>query len=81
MAREVILRPIFVLRFWTSEGLTQAESKFKRWNSRVHREFSGDFESTDLNRDNLSREIGCSEACAVRTGLLVMCLLVDCVYL
>ena len=31
---------------------------FKGWNSHVHREFTGSFESTNLCRDNLSRETG-----------------------
>ena len=35
---------------------------FKGWNSHVHRESPGKFESTHLSRDNLSREIGCSRA-------------------
>ena len=30
----------------------------KGWNSHVHREFPGKFESSYLSRDNLSREIG-----------------------
>ena len=49
------LRPISVLKFWMSEGLTQAESSFKGWNSHVHREFPRKFESRNLSRDNLSR--------------------------
>ena len=49
--------PVSVLRFWISEGLTQAESEFTGWNSHVHREFPGCVESTDLSGDNLSREI------------------------
>ena len=31
---------------------------FKGWNSHVDREFLGKFESTNVSRDNLSREIG-----------------------
>ena len=31
---------------------------FEWWNSHVHREFLGKFESTHLSRDNLSRQIG-----------------------
>ena len=31
---------------------------FKGWNSHVHGEFPGKFESSNLSRDNLSREIG-----------------------
>ena len=30
--------------------------KFKGWNSHVHMEFPGNLESTNLSRDNLSRE-------------------------
>ena len=30
----------------------------KRWNSQAHREFPGKFESSNLSRDNPSREIG-----------------------
>ena len=56
----VSLRPISALRFWISEGLTQAESLILRgWNSHVHRGFSRSFESTNLGRNNLSREVGC----------------------
>ena len=32
--------------------------RFKGWNSQVHREFPGKFESAHLSRENLSREIG-----------------------
>ena len=52
------LRPISVLRFWISEGLTQALFYSKGWNSQVHRGFPAKFESSNLSRDNLSREIG-----------------------
>ena len=34
---------------------------FKGWNSHVHRKLLGCFESTNLSRDNLSREIGRSQ--------------------
>ena len=38
------IRPISVLRFWVSEGLIQAESYYKGWNSHVHGELiSGKF--------------------------------------
>ena len=53
------VRPIYL--FWISEGLTQAQSYFKGWNSQVHREFPKDFESRNLRKDNLSREIGRTE--------------------
>ena len=33
-------------------------SILRGWNSQAHREFSGNVESTNLSRDNLSREIG-----------------------
>ena len=36
--------------------------KFKGWNSHVHGEFPGNYESTNLSRDALSREMGCSVA-------------------
>ena len=52
------LRPISILRFWISEGFTQAQSiNFKGWNSQVHRESPGKSEPTSPSRDN-SREIG-----------------------
>ena len=35
---------------------------FKGWNSKAHRDFPGKFESINLSRDNLSREIGNIEA-------------------
>ena len=31
---------------------------FKGWNSHVHGEFPGKFESSNVRRDNVSREIG-----------------------
>ena len=34
----------------------------KGWNSKAHEGFPGKFESTNLSRDNVSREIGCREA-------------------
>ena len=52
------LRPISELRFWISEGSTQAKSSFKGWNSQIHRELPGNSESSNLGRDNLCREIG-----------------------
>ena len=57
------LRPISALRLWISEGLTRAQSYCKGWNSQAHREFPGKFESRNLSRDNLSREIGCVLFC------------------
>ena len=50
--RERYGQSLSVLRFWTSEGLTQAQYHLLGWNSHVHRE------STNLSRDNLSREMG-----------------------
>ena len=43
------VRPMSVLRFWISEGLTQAESQsqVKGWKSQAHREFP-------RNREHLS---------------------------
>ena len=40
---------------------------FKGWNSQVHREFPRKFESSNLSRDNLSREIGRRLAVASRS--------------
>ena len=54
----IILRPISVLRFWSSEGRLRQNLKFKGWDSQVQRRFPGMFESTNLRRENLSREIG-----------------------
>ena len=39
-------------------GFDSQNLKLKAWNSHVHREFPGKFESTILGRENLSREIG-----------------------
>ena len=52
------LRPISVLRFWISGVWLKQNLHVKGWNSQVHREFPGSFESTKLSRDNRSREIG-----------------------
>ena len=49
----VMLRPISVLRFWISEQ----NLNIKGWNSHVHRGFPGKFETSNLSRDNVSREI------------------------
>ena len=38
------------------------------WNSHVHREFPGHFESSNLSRDNLSGEIGRKDAFASRAA-------------
>ena len=53
-----VLRPISVLRFWISEGLTQAESE--NWGAEFSCPWgtSHNSESANLSRDNLSREIG-----------------------
>ena len=57
---KVNVRPVSVLRFRISEGLTQVKHnlKFKGWNSHVYKGFPGKFESTNLSRDNLSTEMG-----------------------
>ena len=53
---------ISILWFWISEDSTQCPVKLniqsKGWNFHVHRGFPRNIESTNLNRDNLSREIG-----------------------
>ena len=41
---------------------------FKGWNSHIHGEFPGSFESTNLSRDNLSRESGRSGHRMCSTG-------------
>ena len=41
-------------RVWLKHNINS-----KGWNSQARREFPGKFESSNLNRDNLSREIGC----------------------
>ena len=58
-AQKMWVRPISVLRFWISERLKH-NLTFKGWNSHVHREFPGNYESTDLSRDNLSRKMWAS---------------------
>ena len=58
LVRPSTLPPISALSFWIPEGLTQAESNLKGWNSHVHSEFPINVESSNLSRDNLSREIG-----------------------
>ena len=52
------LRPISVLRFWISEGDSSTILNLEGWNAHLHREFQAKLESTNLSRDNLSREIG-----------------------
>ena len=54
-----VVRPISLLTLWISEGFTQAYSlNLKGWNSHVHRGFPGKLESSNLSRDNVSKEIG-----------------------
>ena len=48
------LLPLSVLRFWISEGLTQAESEFPGWNSQAQREFPRNLESMILSLRILS---------------------------
>ena len=50
-------------RVWLKQNL-----KFKGWNSQAHREFPGKFESSNLSRDNLSRETGRSYFYGARPG-------------
>jgi len=57
--RRVCVRPVSDPRFLISEGLSRAEPEFQG----VHREFNGQFESTTLSRDDLSREIGRKCSC------------------
>ena len=38
--------------------LLEHNLNLKGWNSHVRREFPGKFESSNVNRDNVSREIG-----------------------
>ena len=56
--------------YWDSgiQGvLLKHHLNFKGWNSHVHREFSGKSESSNLSRDNVSREIGRSSQCPVQS--------------
>ena len=43
---------------YTSEGLTQAESEYQGAKLSSPREFPGGFESSNLSREDLGREIG-----------------------
>ena len=49
------VRPISLLTMWISEGWTL---NLKGWNFQVHRGFPGKCESSNVSRDNVSREIG-----------------------
>ena len=51
------LRPISLLTLWISEGSTQ-DLNSKGWNSQAHGGFPGKFESSNVSRDNVRREIG-----------------------
>ena len=53
-----LVRSISLLTLWISEGLTQHHLNFKGWNSQAHRGFPGKFESSNVIRGNVSREIG-----------------------
>ena len=41
-------------------GWLQHNLNLKGWNSHAHRGFPGKFESSNVSRDNVSREIGCN---------------------
>ena len=65
-ARTRDVRPISVLIFWMSRGFDSGRILISRagilmsmgGDSHVHGELPGNVESTNLSRDNLSREIG-----------------------
>ena len=40
----------------------------KGWNSQAHRGFPGKFESSNVSRDNVTREIGCIVVCICLTA-------------
>ena len=75
----VVLQPDLrtVLRFWISEGFLKQHIDVKGWDSHAHGEFPGSFESTNLSRDNRSREIGrtwlSSSAFAKRLSAVSFC--------
>ena len=52
------VRPISLLRFWVSWVWLNQNLNSTGWNSHIQWEWSGNLESTNLSRDNLSREIG-----------------------
>ena len=63
------VRPVSVLRFWIFQRVRLEQNlNFEGWSSHVHGEFPGKFESTNLSRDNLSREIGRASGRAARAG-------------
>ena len=54
----IVVEVVSVLRLWISEGLTRAESQI-RWVEFLDPQGTPrKFESSNLGRDNLSREIG-----------------------
>ena len=56
-ARTPRLRPISVLSWWFQRLWLKHNLNSEGWNYHVHREFPGKFESSNLSRDNFSREI------------------------
>ena len=47
----------------------------KGWNSQAHREFPGKFKSSNVSRDNVSREIGRKQIIIITIILLLLLLL------
>ena len=43
--------------YWFQRVWLKCNLKFKGWNSQAHREFPGKFDSSNVSRDNVSREI------------------------
>ena len=52
------VRPISLLKMWILRVWLKDNLNWKGWNCHVHRVFSGMLESSNVSRDNVSREIG-----------------------
>ena len=61
-----------LLRFWISKSLTHAYLKFKGWDSQARKEVPGKFETRNLSRENLSREIGRTSGCFSQAYLTII---------
>ena len=58
MLRPISVRPISLLDSGFQRVCLERNLHLKGWNSHVHRGFPGKFESSNVSRDNVSRETG-----------------------
>ena len=54
----ITIRPISLVTLWISGVWLKHNLNLKGWNSQAHRDYPGEFESSNVSRGNVSRSIG-----------------------